>query len=127
MKLHLRGLAATALVAALAGSLAGCIVPPPRPAPPPQTRVIIEQDPHAQAIERRDQIEHRLANESREIDNHVNQGYYPPPHGYDLHRRLNAIAQESHDMEAQHGGGLSPDEQRALNQELDQMHQMIVR
>lgn len=125
MKLALRGVSALALAATLAGSLAGCVVEPPRPAPP--ARVVVEPDPRAAAIHRREQIEQRIANESRDIDNHVSQGYYPPPHGYDLHRRLGAIAQEARDMAAQHGGGLSGEEHRALNQELDQMHQMIAR
>ncbi|MFJ2994502.1 hypothetical protein [Pandoraea sp. NPDC087047] len=121
-----RGLAAIALLAGLAGvvgSLSGCVVEPPRQAP--STRVVVEPDPHTVAVQRREQIDRRIGNESRDIDNHVNQGYYPPPRGYDLHRRLDAIAQEAHDMAAQHGGGLSADEQRALNQELDQLHHMI--
>ncbi|EGC99299.1 hypothetical protein B1M_37311, partial [Burkholderia sp. TJI49] len=46
-------------------------------------------------------------------------GYYPPPYGAQLHHRLDVIRQESNDMSAQHGGGLSGDEQRVLNQELD--------
>jgi hypothetical protein len=36
-----------------------------------------------------------------------------------LHHRLDVIRQEAHDMAAQHGGGLSAEEQRVLNQELD--------
>lgn len=121
-----RGLAAIALLASLAGvvaTLSGCVVEPPRPAP--AARIVVEPDPHTVAVQRREQIDRRIGNESRDIDNHVNQGYYPPPRGYDLHRRLDAIAQETRDMAAQHGGGLSADEQRALNQELDQLHHMI--
>lgn len=120
-----RPLAVLALLAGLAGaaSLTGCVVEPPRPAP--ATRVIVEQDPHAVAVQRREQIERRIGGESHSIDNHVNRGYYPPPRGYELHRRLDAIAQEMRDMAAQHGGGLSADEQRALNQELDQLQRMI--
>lgn len=121
-----RGLAAVALIAGLAGvfaSLSGCVVEPPRPAP--AARVVVEPDAHTVAVQRREQIDRRIGNESRDIDNHVNQGYYPPPRGYELHRRLDAIAQEARDMAAQHGGGLSADEQRALNQELDQLHHMI--
>ncbi|AJF00741.2 hypothetical protein B7H01_03470 [Pandoraea apista] len=119
-------MAAVALIAGLAGvigSLSGCVVEPPRPAP--AARIVVEPDPHTVAVQRREQIERRIGNESREIDNHVNQGYYPPPRGYELHRRLDAIAQETRDMAAQHGGGLSGEEQRALNQELDQLHHMI--
>ncbi|WP_174976380.1 hypothetical protein [Pandoraea soli] len=50
---------------------------------------------------------------------------YPPPRGYALHRRLGAIAQETRAMAAQRGGGLSGDEQRARNQELDPLHRVI--
>ncbi len=122
----MRGLAAIALLTGLAGalgSLSGCVVEPPRQAP--AARVIVEPDPHTVAVQRREQIDRRIGNESRDIDNHVNHGYYPPPRGNELHRRLGAIAQETRDMAAQHGGGLSGDEQRALNQELDQLHRMI--
>lgn len=121
-----RGLAAIALLAGLAGiigSLSGCVIEPPRPAP--AARVIVEPDPHTVAIQRREQVDRRIGNESRDIDNHVNLGYYPPPRGYELHRRLDAISQETRDMAAQHGSGLSGDEQRVLNQELDQLHRLI--
>jgi hypothetical protein len=65
------------------------------------------------------QVDGRADNLSRRIDAHVNAGAYPPPQGGALHHRLDVIRQEAHDMAAQHGGGLSGDEQRVLNQELD--------
>lgn len=101
---------------ALASSLAACVVaPPPRTAPPPPPR----PNPQAAAYERMQQIQGRIDNLSHRIDARVNAGYYPPPQGGALHRRLDVIRQESNDMSAQHGGGLSGDEQRVLNQELD--------
>jgi hypothetical protein len=104
----IRALAACALLS----SLAACVVAPqPAPAPRPNPQQIADQ--------RLRQVDGRIENLSRRIDNRVNQGYYPPPQGGALHHRLDVIRQEAHDMAAQHGGGLSSDEQRVLNQELD--------
>ncbi len=107
---------------ALISSLAACIVTPPpprqpqpRPAPAPAPR----PSPQVAAYERMQQIQGRIDNLSRRIDARVDAGYYPPPQGAALHRRLDVIRQESTDMAAQHGGGLSGDEQHVLNQELD--------
>ncbi|SDH72219.1 hypothetical protein SAMN04487926_107160 [Paraburkholderia steynii] len=99
---------------ALVSSLAACLVAPqqtaqPRPAP----------NPHEAAVKRLEQVDGRIDNMGRHIDARVSQGYYPPPEGGALHRRLGTIRQEAHDMAAQHAGGLSGDEQRALNEELD--------
>ncbi|AOK30793.1 hypothetical protein WS67_12985 [Burkholderia singularis] len=101
---------------ALVSSLAACVVaPPPAPRPAPAPR----PSPQVVGYERMQQIQGRIDNLSRRIDARVNAGYYPPPTGAALHRRLDVIRQESSDMAAQHGGGLSGDEQRVLNQELD--------
>ncbi|KGS53674.1 putative lipoprotein [Burkholderia pseudomallei MSHR7527] len=99
----------------LVSSLAACVVTPPRPAPAPAPR----PGPQVVGYERMQQIQGRIDNLSHRIDARVNAGYYPPPQGAALHRRLDVIRQESTDMAAQHGGGLSGDEQRVLNQELD--------
>ncbi|MFT4063212.1 hypothetical protein [Paraburkholderia sp.] len=104
----IRALAACALLS----SVAACVVAPqPAPHPGPSPQQIADQRLH--------QIDGRVDNLARRIDAHVNQGYYPPPQGAALHHRLETIRQEAHDMAAQHGGGLSADEQRVLNQELD--------
>ncbi len=105
------------LCCAFISSLAACVVtPPPRSsAPPPAPR----PNPHEVAVERRIQIDQRLDTLSHRIDARVNEGYYPPPVGAGLHHRLDVIRQEERDMAAQHDGGLSGDEQRVLNQELD--------
>ncbi|MBN3752844.1 hypothetical protein G3N95_07810 [Paraburkholderia sp. Tr-20389] len=99
---------------ALVSSLAACVSSQqqwaePHPAP----------NPHEAAVHRLEQVEGRIDNMGHHIDARVNQGHYPPPEGAALHRRLDTIRQESHDMAAQHGGGLTGDEQRVLNQELD--------
>ncbi|MBB5417187.1 hypothetical protein QF000_005511 [Paraburkholderia atlantica] len=102
-----------ALVAcALLGSVTACVVtPPPAPHPSPTPKQIADQ--------RLRQVEGRIDNLARRIDTRVNRGYYPPPQGAALHHRLETIRQEAHDMATQHGGGLSSEEQRVLNQELD--------
>ena len=53
------------------------------------------------------------------------QGFYPPPQGDAFHHRLDLVRQEAHDMASQHGGGLSGDEQHALNGELDGLQHAI--
>ncbi|CAD6549381.1 hypothetical protein LMG27952_04876 [Paraburkholderia hiiakae] len=107
----LRFIAAGALVS----TLAACVVnqPAQRPAPPPGP------NPHEVAVDRLHQVDGRIDNLGHRIDMRVNQGYYPPPQGNALHHRLDTIRGEAHDMAAQHGGGISPEEQRVLNQELD--------
>lgn len=102
-------------VGALVSTLAACVInqPAPRSAPP------TGPNPHEVAVDRLHQVDGRIDNLSHRIDMRVNQGYYPPPQGNALHHRLETIRSEAHDMAAQHGGGISPDEQRVLNQELD--------
>lgn len=102
----------TALVACTS-LLAACVVTPPPPAYPAPV------DPHIAALHRAEQVQQRIDHESHAIDAHVAQGYYPPPQGYQLHQQLGAIQHEKQDMEARHGGGLSGEEQRTLNQQLD--------
>lgn len=106
--------ARTLTTAALVSTLAACVVnqapPPPRPVGP---------NPHEMAVERLHQVDGRIDNLGRRLDMRVSQGYYPLPQGNALHHRLDEIRNEAHDMAGQHGGGLSPDEQRVLNQELD--------
>ncbi|MFL9908739.1 hypothetical protein [Paraburkholderia sp. RL17-337-BIB-A] len=98
---------------ALLSSLAACVVAPQQPASAPRP------SPQQIADQRLRQVDGRIDTLSRHIDAHVNQGYYPPAQGSALHHRLDVIRQEAHEMAARHGGGLSSDEQRLLNQELD--------
>jgi hypothetical protein len=108
MPLSIRAITACVLLS----SLAACVVTPPAAqAPRPTQQQIADQRLH--------QVNGRIDNLAHRTDNRVNQGYYPPAQGAALHHRLEVIRQEAHDMAAQHGGGLSSDEQRVLNQELD--------
>ncbi|MDE1181283.1 hypothetical protein [Paraburkholderia sp.] len=108
MQRLIRALAGIALVS----SLAACVVTPPQPATP-------RPNAHQIAEHRLGQVDGRIDNLHRRIDKQVNKGAYPPPQGASLHHRLDTIRQEAHDMAGQHGGGLSSDEQRVLNGELD--------
>jgi hypothetical protein len=123
--LTLKASCARALIGvALAGSLAACVVEPTR-----QVDVVHEAparpDPHAEAVHRMDQVGGRINALWRHVDQRVNQGFYPPPQGDAFHHRLDVIRQEARDMASQHGGGLSGDEQRTLNSELDGLQHAI--
>lgn len=95
---------------ALLSMFAACTVTPP--ARPARTQ-------HEIAAQRLHQVDGRADNLGRRIDTHVSEGRYPPPQGEALHHRLDVIRGEARDMAAKHGGGLTPDEQRVLNEELD--------
>lgn len=94
--------------------LAACVVTPPPPAYP-----VPAPEPNIAALRRAEQVQQRIDHEAHAIDAHVAQGYYPPPRGYQLHQQLAEIEHEKQDMAAHHGGGLSGEEQRTLNQQLD--------
>jgi hypothetical protein len=101
---------------ALISSLTACVVtPPPRASAPASPRAGAREV----AADRWRQINERIDNLGHRVDTRVNAGFYPPPQGDALHRRLDVIRQEARDMATQHGGGLSPDEQHVLNRELD--------
>lgn len=107
----IRTLAAGALLSTLAACYVESSHLAPRPVPGPT--------PHDISMERLHQVDGRIENLGHRIDTHVSQGIYPPPQGAALHHHLDEIRGEAHNMAEQHGGGLSPDEQRVLNEELD--------
>lgn len=105
------------LCAVLAASMAGCVV-----APPAQTRtVVVREVPAPAPVDPRarfEQVQGRLAEEFHRVDVRQSQGYIDPYRADGLRDRLRRIRQEAGDMASQHAGGLSGDEQRALNDEL---------
>ena len=112
MKKLVRALACCALIS----SLAACVVtPPPRSSTPAPAR------PSARelGIQRYRQVNERIDYLNRRIDARVNSGVYPPPDAAPLRHRLDVIRREARDMAGQHGGGVSEEEQRVLNHELD--------
>jgi len=123
----IRALAYCAVVCTL-GACVATRPPPPRhrrAPPPPPPPVVVRPNPHEAELARRAQADERIDTLSRRIDERVGQGYYPPPTGNALHHRLDVIRQEISDMAAQHGGGLSADEQRVIYQELDSAGRVI--
>ncbi|MHA6823859.1 hypothetical protein ACQUKI_20330 [Ralstonia pseudosolanacearum] len=103
------------LCAVLVASMAGCVVaPPPQPRPVAPAPAPAPVDPRA----RFEQVQGRLAEESHRIDVRQQQGYIDPYRADGLRDRVRRIRQEAGDMASQHYGGLSGDEQRALNEEL---------
>ena len=100
--------------------MAGCVV-----APPQQTRTVVVHEPVPVAAPapvdpraRFDQVQGRLAEEFHRVDVRQSQGYIDPYRADGLRDRLRRIRQEANDMASQHRGGLSGDEQHALNDEL---------
>lgn len=123
MQRLIRALAYCALVC----TLAACVAtrPPPRHRRPPPPPAANRPNPHEAELARRAQADERIDTLNRRIDERVNQGYYSTPTGNGLHHRLDVIRQEISDMGAQHGGGLSADEQRVIYQELDSAARVI--
>lgn len=116
---------------ALISALAACVAPRPphrRAPPPPPPPVVVRPpapNPHEADLARFAQVDERIDSLNRRIDERVAQGYYPAPTGSSLHHRLDVIRQEMHDMAGQHDSGISADEQRVLNQELDSAARVI--
>lgn len=108
------------LGAALISSLAACVVQPIQPvvreAPP---------DPHRIAIHRFEQVSARIDHMHRRIEHNVNVGYYPPPRAGMLHRRLDGIWHEAQNIAGHQAGGLSGEQQRQLNTQLDNLGEEI--
>lgn len=96
---------------ALLSMLAACAAPRQHEHP--------QRTAHEIADTRLHQVDGRIDNLGHRIDTHVSAGRYPAQQGEALHHRLDVIHGEAHDMSARHGGGLTPDEQRVLNEELD--------
>lgn len=130
-------IARTFAVCALTSTLAACVVTRPEPAPsrprPSAPRIVhpvapaipaspaapASPTPHEIAAERLQQVDGRIDNLHRRIDLHVSHGDYPLAQGAGLHHRLEEIRKEAHDIAGQHGDGLTPGEQRVMNEELD--------
>lgn len=115
------------LCVVLVASMAGCVV-----APPPQTRTVVVREPApapapVDPCARFEQVEGRIAEEFHRIDVRQQQGYVDPYRADGLRDRLRRIRQEAGDMASQHYGGLSGDEQRALNDELGALGRDISR
>ncbi len=64
---------------------------------------------------RREQVNHRLANQSRRIHNDVKNGTLTKGQAAALHKDDRQVRQEERDMASQNGGHITKPEQRVLN------------
>ena len=71
------------------------------------------QDQHPGRVE----VNHRLANQDHRIRNEVRRGEISRQEAHRLHRQDHQIRREERRMAAQHGGYLTGQEHRALNQQ----------
>ena len=66
---------------------------------------------------RRAEVNHRLANQNRRIDNKVKDGKMSKAEAHHLRSNDHKIRQEERDMASQNHGHISKQEQRTLNQQ----------
>ena len=76
---------------------------------------------------RRDQVNDRLANQNRRINNEVKEGEMSKTQAAKLHRQDHRIRQEERTMASTNGGHITKTEQRALNQQENQVSREIGR
>ena len=74
---------------------------------------------------RRAEVNHRLANQNRRIHQEVHEGGMTRAEAATLHREDHKIRQEERLMASQNGGHISKQEQRALNQQENQVSKQI--
>jgi hypothetical protein len=79
----------------------------------------------AQNHPRREQVNERLANQNARIKQGVRNGKLSPEQAAQLHSEDHAIRQEERTMAAQNGGHVTKTEQRALNQQENQVSRQI--
>jgi hypothetical protein len=74
---------------------------------------------------RREQVNDRLANQNRRIDNGVKSGKLSPQQAQQLHRQDHAIRTQERADAAAHGGHITKPEQRQINHEQNQTSRQI--
>jgi hypothetical protein len=74
---------------------------------------------------RREQVNDRLANQDRRIDNGVRTGKLSPQQARQLHREDRAIRTQERADAAAHGGHITKPEQRQLNREENRTSRQI--
>jgi hypothetical protein len=79
----------------------------------------------AKSHPRRAQVNGRLANQNRRIHKEVKEGEITKGQAAQLHAQDHAIRQEERTMASTHGGHITKAEQRALNQQENQVSREI--
>jgi hypothetical protein len=74
---------------------------------------------------RREQVNQRLANQNRRINNEVKEGDLTKPQAKALHKEDRQIHQEERLMASQNGGHITKQEQRTLNQQENAVSKQI--
>lgn len=74
---------------------------------------------------RREQVNERLANQNRRINQEVREGEMTRQQARKLHREDRQIRQEERDMARQNGGHITKSEQRVLNQQENAVSKQI--
>lgn len=74
---------------------------------------------------RREQVNDRLANQNRRIDNGVKSGKLSPQQAQQLHRQDHSIRTQERADAAAHGGHITKPEQRQINREQNQTSRQI--
>jgi len=100
MKVGLKGIVCAGLVATLIGSVAA-----------------FAETPWEAAHPRRDQVNDRLQNENRRINQGINNGTLSPAEAHQLRREDRAIRHRERRFARHHGGHISPAEQNRLNRQ----------
>jgi len=83
------------------------------------------ETPWELAHPRRDQVNDRLANQNRRIDQQVAEGELTRYQAYRLHQEDYAIRQEERLMASEHGGHITPLDQRVLNRQENYVSRQI--
>jgi len=74
---------------------------------------------------RRAEVNGRLANQNKRIDNKVADGQMSKAEARKLHKDDHQIRQEEHDMASQNNGHITKQEQKTLNQQENQTSKQI--
>jgi len=74
---------------------------------------------------RREQVNNRLANQNKRINNEVKEGEITKAQAHKLHSEDHAIRQEERTMASTNHGHITKTEQHALNQQENQVSQQI--
>jgi hypothetical protein len=110
----LRALIAVALTAAACGAFAQAAAP-------------AADGQWAKNHPRRDQVNDRLANQNHRINKEVKEGEISKAQAAKLHRQDHRIRREERTMASTNGGHITKTEQRALNQQENQVSREIGR
>lgn len=89
--------------------------------------LLAEETPWQKAHPRRAQVNQRLENQNKRIENGVKDGSLTPAEAARLHREDRRIRKEERLMASQNGGHITKEEQKVLNQQENKVSRQIRR